>query len=165
MTEILKVVHVAAISVWCAGLLCLPSLYVQRRHVNRDVDLHRLQAMVRFAYVAVVSPLAFVAVASGTALVFTEQTFAPWFSVKLAFVGLMAFFHVLMGLVVIRLFRKGEEYPVWRFVLATALTGAAITCVLWLVLAKPEVPNPFGDIFRPGALPDLIAPLNPWTTP
>lgn len=165
MTELLKVVHVAAISVWCAGLLCLPSLYIQRRNMNRTVDLHRLQAMVRFAYIVIVSPLAFVAVASGTVLVFTEQVFAPWFAMKLAFVGMMAFAHVLMGLVVIRLFREGEDYPIWRFALATVLTGGIITCVLWLVLAKPEIPSLSEDIFRPGALPDLIAPINPWTTP
>lgn len=165
MTELLKVVHIAAISVWCAGLLCLPSLYIQRRSITRRDDLHRLQKMVRYAYIAVVSPLAFIAVASGIILIFTEKTFAPWFAAKLAFVGLMAFFHVLMGLVVIRLFRDGEEYPIWRFALATLLTGTTITCILWLVLAKPEIPTVSEDIFRPGALRELLAPINPWTTP
>jgi len=165
MTELLKAVHIAAISVWCAGLLCLPSLYIQRRAIILRDDLHRLQKIVRYAYIAVVSPLAFIAVASGTVLVFTEQTFAPWFALKLAFVGLMAFFHVLMGLVVIRLFREGENYPIWRFALATVLTGSTITCILWLVLAKPDIPSLSEDIFRPGALQDLVAPINPWTTP
>ena len=165
MTELLKVVHIAAISCWCAGVLCLPSLYFQRRNVGSENELHRMQEMVRFSYIALVSPLAFIAVASGTALIFTEQTFAPWFAAKLGFVGLLAFFHVLMGLVVIRLFRKGETYPAWRFALATLLTGVVITCILWLVLAKPDIPSLPDGVFEPGSLPDLIAPINPWATP
>ena len=79
MIEILKALHIAAIAGWSAGLLCLPSLYVQRCHVGSRDELHRLQALVRFAYINLVSPLAFVAVASGTALIFARSVVAPWF--------------------------------------------------------------------------------------
>ena len=161
MSELLKTLHIAAIAVWAAGLLALPALYVQRRHVRRDDDLHRLQRMVRFAYIAVVSPLAFVAIASGTALIFVRETVQPWFAAKLALGAALAFVHVLTGLVVIRLFRKGETYPAWRFVATTALSAALIGAILWLVLAKPPLPQA-PDLFRPGALRELLRPFNPW---
>lgn len=164
MIALLKAVHIAAIAVWSAGLLALPSLYIQRRHVRSDDELHRLQEMVRFAYIAIVSPFAFVAVASGIALIFAREVFAPWFAAKLALVAVMTFVHVLTGLVVIRLFRKGERYPGWRFVTVTLATGAIVTGILWLVLAKPQMPAA-PDLFRPGALPDLVARINPWATP
>ena len=80
----LKLLHLAAIAVWSAGLICLPALYVQRAHVADKDSKHRLQAMVRFLYVAILSPAAFVAVGSGTALIFVRQSFEPWFTLKLA---------------------------------------------------------------------------------
>lgn len=164
MTELLKTLHIAAIAVWSAGLLCLPALYVQRRHVRHDDDLHRLQRMVRFAYTALISPLAFIAIASGTALIFVQATVQPWFAAKMAFVAALAFVHVLTGLVVVRLFREDGVYPAWRFVAVTAVTAVLIAAILWLVLAKPVMPQ-LGDIFRPGALSDLLSPFNPWATP
>ncbi|ARC35276.1 hypothetical protein A6J80_01845 (plasmid) [Paracoccus yeei] len=165
MIEILKALHIAAIAGWSAGLLCLPSLYVQRCHVGSRDELHRLQALVRFAYINLVSPLAFVAVASGTALIFARSVVAPWFALKLALVLGMSFLHVLTGLVVIRLFREGERYPTWRFVLATLVAAALVLGILWLVLAKPALPPAPAAFFRPGALQNLLAPLNPWATP
>jgi uncharacterized membrane protein len=68
MTELLKFVHIATISVWAAGLVCLPFLFAQRKDVGHEDALHRLHAMVRFLYVVILSPTAFVAIGSGTAL-------------------------------------------------------------------------------------------------
>src|SRR5690606_32333311 len=94
MTSVLlKFVHIIAIAGWSAGLICLPFLYVQRRRLRGDA-LHRLHNFTRFFYVALVSPAAFVAVGSGTALIFVQATFEPWFAVKLAFVGIMVIIHV-----------------------------------------------------------------------
>src|SRR5690606_9523925 len=69
ISVLLKFVHILAITGWSAGLTCLPFLYVQRRRLSGDA-LHRLHNFTRFFYVALVSPTAFVAVGSGTALIF-----------------------------------------------------------------------------------------------
>ncbi len=159
----LKVVHLAAIAIWSGGLICLPGLYVQRAHVPNRESLHRLQAMVRFLYVAVMSPAAFVAIGSGTALIFLRQTFENWFSLKLALVGVMVIIHILTGLVIIRLFDKGQVYPVWRFVAVTLVTVAVVGAILAVVLAKPDVPNLLPRAMsEPGALGRLLEPLNPF---
>lgn len=159
----LKFLHIAAISLWSAGLICLPGLYVQRAHVPNDASLHRLQGLVRFLYVGAMSPAAFVGIATGTALIFLRETWAPWFGAKLVFVGMMATIHILTGLVIIRLFEDGQVYPVWRFVAVTIITIAIISVVLFLVLAKPEIPSLLPDVIgEPGALRRLVGDLNPF---
>ena len=130
-----KLLHIATIAIWSAGLVCLPALYVRRAHVSNQTSLHRLQAMVRFLYVVVISPAAFLAVGSGTALIFMRDTFETWFSLKLGFVGMMVALHILTGLVIIRLFEEGNVYPVWRFVAVTVGTVLVVTIILSVVLA------------------------------
>jgi protoporphyrinogen IX oxidase len=166
MIAFLKFVHIASISIWSAGLVSLPGLYVQRAHVKDEEALYRLQMMVRFAYVAIISPSAFVAVASGIMLIFGQQTFAGWFSVKLFFVICLVFLHVLTGLVIIRLFREGQIYPVWRFVFTTLVTCTVVLTIVFTVLAKPNINSAFlSDIFQPGRLRDLAQSLSPWPIP
>lgn len=166
MIALTKFMHIAAIAIWAAGVVSLPGLYVQRAHAKDEDALLRLQRLVRFAYVAVISPAAFLAVVTGTALIFLRQTFEPWFSVKLAFVGVLATFHVLTGLVVIRLFRKGEIYPVWRFVTATVLSGAVVVAIFFIVLAKPAIDLAVLDVLaEPGGLKRLYDEFSPWRKP
>ena len=159
----LKVIHITGIALWSAGLICLPSLYVQRAHVTDKTTLHRLHGMVRFVYVGLLSPAAFIAVASGTALVFVRETWEAWFSVKLLLVGAMATIHILTGLVIIRLFNEGEVYPAWRFIAVTSMTLIIVILVLFVVLAKPEIPFLLPDAMRqPGALGDLLGAVIPF---
>lgn len=166
MIALLKFLHIAAIAIWTAGLISLPSLYARRAHITSDDSLYRMQRMVRFAYVAIISPAAFIAVSSGIALSFLREVFAPWFSWKLGFVAVLAMFHVFSGLVIIRLFRDGEVYPTWRFMLATASCCAVVIAILLLVLAKeaPDFSLP-RIMAEPGGLKRLLDPINPWTTP
>lgn len=166
MITLLKFVHIAAIAIWTAGLISLPSLYVQRAHVKDEDALYSMQRMTRFAFVAIISPAAFIAVASGIGLSFLREVFSPWFSWKLAFVALLAIFHVFSGLVVIKLFREGEVYPVWRFIVATASCCAVVIAILVLVLAKqaPDFSLPT-VMSEPGGLKRLLDPFNPWATP
>ena len=155
-----KGLHIVAIAFWSGALICLPGLYVQRAVVPDGPSLHRLHAMVRFLYVAIMSPSAFVAVGSGTALVFMQATFEPWFSVKLALVGVMVMAHILTGLVILRLFDEGAVYPVWRFLAATFAILSIVVLILIVVLAKPEIPDLFPpEMRRPGALRDLFERL------
>lgn len=159
----LKLLHFAAIAIWSAGLICLPALYVQRAHVPDTPSMHRLQALVRFFYVVIISPAAFVAVASGTALIFVREPFEAWFSLKLALVGALVMIHIFTGLVILRLFEEGRTYPVWRFSAATTLTVTVVGAILVVVLAKPDLPNLTPEILnQPGGLKRLASSLNPF---
>lgn len=163
----LKFLHVSAVAIWCAGLISLPGVYVQRAHVRGKDELHRLQRLVRFAYVVLVSPAAFLAIGSGIGLIFLRETYEPWFSVKLAFVGALVFIHAFTGLVIIRLFDEGEAYPVWRFVTVTAATLLIVAAILALVLGKPVFP-PEGlpaALGEPGGLRRIFEGFIPWMSP
>lgn len=166
MIALVKFIHFMAISIWVAGLISLPSLYVQRAHVQNDEDRFRLQKIVRFSYIKVLSPAAFIAVASGTTLIFLQSTYLPWFSAKLVLVAVLVLTHVLTGLVIIRLFDEGEVYPPWRFITVTALSIVTAVGIVYLALAKPEIPALLPDWFsEPGALKRVVDPLIPWKTP
>lgn len=159
----LKFLHIAAISLWSASLIGLPGLYVQRAHASDESSLHRLQRLIRFLYVSVMSPAAFVGIASGTGLIFLRETWAPWFSTKLVLVGIMATIHILTGLVIVHLFDEGQIYPVWRFIAVTAVTTIIVAAILFVVLAKPDLPSLFPDeMGEPGGLNRLIGDLIPF---
>lgn len=164
----LKFLHIAAIAVWMAGLVGLPGLFVQRKLVSDDDHLFQLQRTVRFAYLRLVSPAAFLAVATGIILIFGRGVFEPWLSAKLALVGILVLLHTLTGLIINRLFDDGESYPVWRFVAVTALTAVLILGILYLVLAKPSldlgmlVPAAMSE---PGGLHRLFEEFSPWPKP
>ena len=164
----LKLLHIAAVCVWMAGLVSLPGLYVQRARIVQGDRLYMLQRTTRFAFLKLVSPAAFLAIASGAGLIFVSQAYQPWLSAKLALVALLALLHTLTGMVIIRLFEEGQIYPVWRFIAVTAATVALIVGVLTLVLAKPEiewrslVPS---VLTEPGGLRRLAEDLSPWPIP
>lgn len=161
-----KFLHIMAISVWSAVLVSLPGLYVQRAHIVKDNDLYRLQKIVRFSYVRVLSPAAFVAIATGTGLIFLQNPFSAWFSMKLALVGIMVVIHVMTGLVIIRLFKDGEVYPVWRFVSVTIASSAVVGAIFFLVLARPEAPFALPSGWaEPGALKRIVSQISPWEIP
>lgn len=156
----LKFIHVIGIALWSAGLLALPILYRQRGGL-KDKALFRLHAFTRTFYVALVSPAAFVAVGSGTALILLQGTYENWFSAKLVGVAAMTGIHIFSGLMILKLFEPDRSYPAWRMVGVVTLTSLVVTSILILVLAKPAIewPGALDDFFAPGALGELASQI------
>lgn len=156
----IKFIHVAAIALWSGGLVALPFLYRQRKGLEGE-ELHRLHAFTRFFYVGLVSPAAFIAIGSGTALIFLLGVYENWFYAKLLTVVAMTGIHIFSGLVILRLFEAGHAYPAWRFALAVPLTLLAIGAILVLVLGKPrlEWPEAISAFLTPGALSAFFGQL------
>lgn len=154
MTTLLKFVHLAAIAVWSGGLLALPFLFWQRRALEAGPDLDRLHRITRLVYVELTSPAAFIAIASGTALIFLQATFEEWFSIKMILVGLMAMLHVVAGLVMHKLFSPSGRFGQLSFVALSSSYAVLIVAILWVVLAKPHIDsNQFAkELFVPGGL-------------
>ena len=156
----LKFIHVAAIALWSAGLIALPFLYYQRARLE-DEALYRLHAFTRFFYVSLVSPAAFVAIGSGTALILLQGTYETWFSAKLLAVTVMAGIHIFSGLMILRVFEPGNSYSAMRAVIVVGLSVTVISVILTLVLAKPDLqwPQPLLAFFEPGALSRMASEL------
>ena len=154
MITFLKFAHLAAIAVWSGGLLVLPYLFWQRRSATTGVELDRLHRITRLVYVELTSPAAFVAIASGTALIFAQATFFEWFSLKMVLVSIMAMLHVVAGLVLHSLFSPKGHFGRLSFMALTAGYLVVIAGILWLVLAKPQIDSNgiAAHLFEPGAL-------------
>ncbi len=154
MTVLLKFVHLAAIAIWSGGLVALPFMFWQRRTFVMDADLDRLHRMTRFVYVGMASPAAFIAIGSGTALIFLQATFQEWFSVKMALVGAMVILHVAAGLVLARVFLPEGRFGRFSYVALSSAYLVLITAIVWVALAKPRIDsNQFATaLFAPGAL-------------
>ena len=88
----------------------LPFLFWQRRLLATGPELDRLHRVTRFVYVVMTSPAAFVAIGSGTALIFLQSTFREWFSLKMVLVGAMVMLHVLAGLMAVRVFAPDGRF-------------------------------------------------------
>lgn len=160
---ILKSLHIIAISLWAAGLIALPAFYRLRGGLEGDA-LHRLQALTRALYVGFVSPAAFIAIASGTLLIFLRETFAPWFTVKLLLVAVMTGIHLFSGMLILRLFQPGRSYPAWRFATVTSLTLLIVCGIIAVVLIRPPIDESgaIAALFEPGALPEIAASVIAW---
>lgn len=156
----LKFIHVGAIALWSAGLIALPFLFRQRRGL-KDEALHRIHGFTRFFYIALVSPGAFAAIASGTALILLQGTYENWFSAKLVAVAAMTGLHILSGLTILNIFEQKGRYPTYQFVLVVPASIVVVGTILALVLGKPQMewPEALTTFFAPGALRELADPL------
>jgi putative membrane protein len=158
VTILLKFVHLAAIAIWSAGLIILPFLFWQRRALNLGGELDRLHRLTRFVYVGMASPAAFVAIASGTALIFLQATFQEWFSIKMLLVGGMAMLHVVAGLILMQLFLAEGRFSRGAYVALSTAYLVLITAIVYVALAKPHIDsNQFAvDLFKPGGLRQFL---------
>ena len=128
-----KLVHIAAVSVWAGGLMALPLLLAaQPAPAGHDRNTPAPAALRHF-YIGWLSPAAFVALISGGALVGLGSIHTDWFAAKLLLVTLFALVHILVA----RRLAEGDGHRrlLLRAIAATA--GAIALGVLWLVLAKP----------------------------
>ncbi len=130
--------HIAALVVWCAGLLYLPGLYSVQTHLRQHTEFHRIRVMSRVAFVGIASPAAVIAIISGSALVYTLDASGGWLAAKLTVVAFMAIFHAYCGHMLARLGHESHQRRRYRvepwLVIPPVLM---ISLVLWLVLAKP----------------------------
>ena len=158
----LKVVHVLALIVWCAGLLALPGLFVHRSRLS-DIAAAELHRLTRTLFIKITSPAAFVAVVAGTWLLFLREAFTAWMMLKLVVVGLLVVIHIRSGYLILNLFRAHGHYAAWRRWIMTTATLATITGILTLVLAKPELsPNGLPTwLTQPGGLQSLVETIRP----
>jgi protoporphyrinogen IX oxidase len=154
VTTVLKFIHLGAIAIWSGGLIALPFLFGQRRGLTATTELDRLHRITRLVYVELTSPAAFIAIASGTALIFLQATFVEWFSAKMVLVGIMAMLHVVAGLVMHQLFSPDGRFSRLSETALTVAYVVVIVAIIWVVLAKPHIDsNLFAPhLFEPGGL-------------
>jgi uncharacterized membrane protein len=141
MIVAIKFLHIAALCLWCAGLVGLP-MVLARHHAGDDQSEYtRLRVLTHKAYTGIVTPAAVIAVAMGTALVFMRGLFVPWMFAKLVGVGVLVLLHAWIGHVTLIVGERQGTYDPprgWPFITVTIATLAMVT-ILLLVLGKPAL--------------------------
>jgi protoporphyrinogen IX oxidase len=162
MTTSLKFIHLATIAIWSGGLIVLPFLFWQRQGVETGPELDRLHRVTRFVYVEMASPAAFIAIGSGTALIFLQTTFLEWFSLKMALVAILVMLHVVAGLTLMHLFEPAGHFGRFSYIALTASYLVLITAIIFVVLAKPHIDSSqfATKLFAPGGLRQVLGEIN-----
>jgi uncharacterized integral membrane protein (TIGR00701 family) len=137
LTPWLKALHFVSLFIWSACLFSLPAIFAAHRSIATVEEAIQLRAATRFAYIAIASPAAITAIASGTALIYPTSAYGGWLPLKLTLVAFMSAFHVALGRITLMLHDNPKAWPT-RFHALLALAPAPLVLgVLYLVLAKP----------------------------
>ena len=142
MIAALKATHIAALSVWCAGLLLLPvlmHLHGRGAAVARQDGFLRFRRLSHHSYTRIISPAAVIAVAAGTLLILSLELVAPWMLSKLIAVAGMVLVHAWLGHLIAQTGERAGNYRMPSPLIGLVLAIALMLIVLWLVLAKPDL--------------------------
>ena len=142
MIALTKAVHIAALAVWCAGLIALPVIlqaYGRSPAVHTQPGFATFRLLSHRAYTRLVTPAAVIAIAAGTALIFLGHLRAPWLWAKLAAVAGMVLVHAWLGHVIAQAGEAAGGYRLPSPLPALLGAVALMAATLWLVLARPDL--------------------------
>lgn len=137
LTPWLKALHFVSLFIWSACLFSLPAIFAAHRSIATVEDAIQLRAATRFAYIAIASPAAILAIASGTALIYPTSAYGGWLPLKLTLVACMSAFHVALGRITLMLHDNPKAWPTRVHALLAIVPAPLVLGVLYLVLAKP----------------------------
>jgi protoporphyrinogen IX oxidase len=133
--------HIIAIILWCGALLYLPPLVASAQTGRTEVPElpHRQDSLARFVFTHLATPMAFLAIVSGTIVFLMDRTIEVWLLAKLTAVAGLGIGHTLVGgLVLWAEDEDGRSVSPWCWMLEAGLLGL-VAVILWLVLAKPTL--------------------------
>lgn len=142
MTALLKAGHIAALVVWCAGLLALPILLRRYGHasdVGTQSGYSEFRLLIHAAYTRIATPAAVLAIGFGIALILERDLTEPWLVAKLAAVACMVLIHAALGHVTVRVAEEMGNYDLPPVIPLVPVAAVLMTIVLVLVLAKPDL--------------------------
>lgn len=142
MIAFLKALHIAALSIWCAGLVLLPVLmYLHGRQpgVSTQEGFAMFRRLSHFSYTKVITPAAVIAVSAGTILIIALHLVDAWMLAKLVAVAGMVLVHAWLGHLISMTGEGGGHYAMPSPLIALVLGIPLMLAVLWFVLAKPDL--------------------------
>ncbi len=86
--SLVKALHIAALVVWCAGLLGLPLMLSKHEIGEGQASYSQLRLLTHRAYSYLVTPAAIIAISAGTVLIFLAGVFTLWMLVTILFLVL-----------------------------------------------------------------------------
>ncbi|WP_116085155.1 CopD family protein [Tropicimonas sp. IMCC34011] len=137
LVPIFKALHIAALSLWCGGLLVLPFMLARHDPNMLAEDYRIIRRATHITYTTFVTPAAVIAVIAGTWLIFMREVFVPWLFAKLAFVALLVVAHAWIGYILVRVAEEPGHHKPPHPVLPGLAVAIPAVAILFIVLAKP----------------------------
>jgi putative membrane protein len=134
MELLLKLLHIASLSLWLAGALYLPQVFLRYARVQGDEAAATL-ALARSVYLKVMSLSGIVAVLLGTALIFGFE--GGWLPVKLALVLVLTAFHLFCGRTLLLLEKHRPPHSPAFYRMLTVVPLPLLLAIVGLAVAKP----------------------------
>lgn len=134
----LKLLHIAALIVWCGSLLYLPAA-VAAGSARCEGELFHSphDQMARTLFTIVATPAALLAIASGTAVFLIDGTLAVWLIAKLTLVCALVLCHTACGVLLLRVEHDRQRAVGVACTMVGGLSLLLIGAIAWLVLGKP----------------------------
>jgi putative membrane protein len=131
----IKVLHIAAVVFWYAGLLYLPRLFVYHTEAEDDISRQRFCLMESRLYWRIMLPSMVVTLICGLLLLPNYQ--GGWIGIKLLLVLLLVLYHIYCGVVVRRFVIGGTPHSGRFFRIFNEIPPLVLLVVVWLVVVKP----------------------------
>lgn len=127
--------HISTMLCWCGSLLYLPALIANIAKTNQtDESSHGIPRMV---FTQIITPIALLAIISGTIVFLRMKTIAVWLIVKLTLVCALVICHTLNGWLILRMENSPEKPMPLACLCLGVVSAILIITIIWLVLAKP----------------------------
>ncbi len=134
-----KALHLSFVAVWVAGLIALPRMLARHDPDIVQAEFTQIRRATHFGYVWVITPMAVLAIFTGSALIFMREIFTVWIFAKLVLVTGLVAMHAWVGHTIIAVAETEGEHEPPEPLVPTILIFSLVVGVLCLVLAKPEL--------------------------
>lgn len=134
-----KALHLSCVAIWIAGLIALPVMLARHDRAIVQAEFAQIRRATHFGYVWVITPVAILAIFSGSVLIFMREVFTVWIFAKLVLVTGLVAMHAWVGHTIVTVAEtEGQHEPPGPLV-PTLLVFGLVIGILSLVLAKPDL--------------------------
>ena len=134
-----KALHLSFVAVWIAGLIALPRMLARHDRAIVQAEFAQIRRATHFGYVWVITPVAILAIGTGSALIFMRDVFTVWIFAKLVLVTGLVAMHAWVGHTIIAVAETEGQHEPPEPLLPTMVIFGLVIAVLFLVLSKPEL--------------------------
>ncbi len=135
----LKALHIIAVICWFAGIFYLPRIMVYYASSEHEETRRQLAFMAGKLY-RFISPVAFIAIALGLALISTNMDYylcATWLWLKLILVVMLVIYHAYCGRLVRALAADKDQHTHVYFRLFNEIPVILLVLIVLLTMLKP----------------------------
>lgn len=156
----MKVLHIAALCVWVAGLVILAVVMRTYRPGMSGKPFVRFRKLTHYGYIGLVTPAAVIAIGAGIALILLRWIFDPWLLIKLILVCGLAILHGFIGHMIAMTAKTAGQVKLAPPMLVMGGVLLVSAAIFWVVLDKPDINASLPQwMTQPQSLPKPSPPI------